>query len=138
MRVFANRRKHEAVTAVAARIAVEGFASFQRLVCADPISKTLELPFIGRITSLHLAKNLGFDVAKPDRHLVRLKDLLGYEDVDTMCSFIAAATGDPVRVVDLVLWRYLERAAHGRFHAETSACPPAFPFAAMPPALFDQ
>jgi len=29
-------------------------------------------PFIGNITKYHLAKNLGFDVVKPDRHLVRL------------------------------------------------------------------
>lgn len=130
-RVFSNQRKHEAVVSVAARIAAEGFAGFQRLIRADPISKVLELPFIGTITSLHLAKNLGFDVAKPDRHLVRLKELLGYKDVNAMCRFMAMATGDPVRVVDLVLWRYLERAAQDGLHVDIMPCRPKLPIATM-------
>lgn len=138
MQVLSNRRKHDAVASVAARIAVDGFSVFQRMMRADPVSTGLELPFIGEITSLHLAKNLGFDVAKPDRHLVRLKELLGYEDVATMCSFMAEATGDPIRVVDLVLWRYLERAADRRLCPESRACLPRVPFAATPLVQFDQ
>lgn len=65
------------------------------------------LPWIGKITKYHLARNLGLDVAKPDRHLVRLADNFGYKDVQTMCEDIAERTGDRIGVVDVVLWRYM-------------------------------
>ncbi|HVY23721.1 MAG TPA: hypothetical protein VG962_10250 [Steroidobacteraceae bacterium] len=58
-----------------------------------------------------MAKNLGFDIAKSDRHLVRLKDALGFNTVDEMCLSIARFSGDAVRVVDVVLWRYMEQSA---------------------------
>lgn len=60
------------------------------------------LPWIGAITQWHLAKNLGHDVAKPDRHLVRIA---GCEGVNELCSRLATAAGDRVATVDLVLWR---------------------------------
>lgn len=62
------------------------------------------LPWIGPITKYHLAKNLGADVAKPDRWLVRLADVEG-ETVDGLCARLAATTGDRVATVDVVLWR---------------------------------
>lgn len=106
---IANRRKHEAVLEVARRVAAVGFSQFRLNLLADPLTYLRLLPFVGPITSVHLAKNLGFDVAKPDRHLVRLQHHLGFTDVGAMCECIASATGDPIRVVDLVLWRFLER-----------------------------
>jgi len=36
-----------------------------------------QLPFIGPVTAFHLAKNLGIEAVKPDRHLCRLSKLLG-------------------------------------------------------------
>lgn len=36
------------------------------------------LPYMGPATSLHLARNLGIDVAKPDRHLKRIAEHFGY------------------------------------------------------------
>jgi hypothetical protein len=62
------------------------------------------LPWIGRITKYHLAKNLGCDVAKPDRWLERLASA---ESTTTasMCSRLAYETGDRVATVDVVLWR---------------------------------
>lgn len=109
MLAIANRRKHEAVLEIARRIAETGFFSFQSNVLADPLNFLQTLPFIGPVTAVHLAKNLGFNLAKPDRHLLRLQQRLGFCDVGAMCAHFASATGDPVRVVDLVLWRYLER-----------------------------
>ena len=64
------------------------------------------LPFIGDITKYHLARNLGIDVAKPDRHLARLAVIFHYDDVQEMCKFISDKTGDRIGVVDVVLWRY--------------------------------
>lgn len=64
------------------------------------------LPFIGNITKYHLARNLGIDVAKPDRHLSRLAVIFRYDDVQKMCKFISDKTGDRIGTVDVVLWRY--------------------------------
>jgi len=63
------------------------------------------IPFIGDITCYHLAKNLGHDVIKPDRHLVRIANECKYPNCNEMCLDISKATGDKVSVVDIVLWR---------------------------------
>ncbi len=64
------------------------------------------LPWIGDITKYHLARNLGIDVAKPDRHLMRIAKKFGYSDVQQMCKEVSEKTGDRIGTVDLVLWRY--------------------------------
>jgi hypothetical protein len=63
------------------------------------------IPFIGGITKYHLAKNLGHDCVKPDRHLVRIAKEYGFTDCVEMCRNISAQTGDKVCVIDIVLWR---------------------------------
>lgn len=62
------------------------------------------IPFIGSITKYHLAKNLGHDCVKPDRHLVRIaKD---YNTTpDELCEAISKETGEKKCVVDIVIWR---------------------------------
>lgn len=77
-----------------------------RTVLSDVLKILDELPWIGPITKYHLAKNLGFQVAKPDRHLVRIAKHFGYRDVQVMCAEIGNSTGDSIPVVDLILWRY--------------------------------
>ena len=47
-------------------------------------------------------------VAKPDRHLLRIVDGVGWSDVQGMCEAISNMTGDSIAVVDLVLWRFAE------------------------------
>ena len=111
MHAFGNRKKHEAVLEISSRVAQCGFDNFKDQMLSDPLPWLSQLPYIGAVTSLHLAKNLGFDLAKPDRHLVRLKDRLGFSDVHTMCDHMALTTGDSIRVIDLVLWRYMEQHA---------------------------
>ncbi|MDD5454173.1 MAG: hypothetical protein PHW62_01555 [Candidatus Ratteibacteria bacterium] len=63
------------------------------------------LPMIGEITKYHLARNLGMDVAKPDRHLVRLMKKFEFNDVQKMCRYVADITGDRIGTVDVVMWR---------------------------------
>ena len=65
------------------------------------------LPYMGPATSLHLARNLGIDVAKPDRHLVKIANHFGYghTDVQTMCEHISKQMGERVGTIDIVLWR---------------------------------
>lgn len=62
------------------------------------------LPWVGQITKWHLAKNLGADVAKPDRWLIRVAEATG-ETVQGLCARIAKESGDRIATVDLVLWR---------------------------------
>lgn len=64
------------------------------------------LPHIGIITKYHLAKNLGIQVAKPDRHLVRVAEQFLYKNPQEMCEFISKHTGDNIITIDVVIWRY--------------------------------
>jgi len=105
--VFANRKKIDAIASVAIKINSIGFAEIQKRILMHPMDELKNLPFIGPITSYHLAKNLGLDVAKPDRHLVRIANKLGYLDVQQLCMEIAQVTGEVLTVIDLVLWRFV-------------------------------
>lgn len=104
--VFNNRRKLSAIVNVARRIERVGFAELKHRIIGEPVIELRHFPYIGDVTVWHLAKNLGFDVAKPDRHLIRLARRHGFGDAHALCSALSHATGEPVRVVDLVLWRY--------------------------------
>lgn len=79
-------------------------ASFRVEAPADPIAWCESLPWIGKITKYHLAKNLGVDVAKPDRWLVRLAAAEN-TTVNELCASLARETGDRIATVDVVLWR---------------------------------
>jgi hypothetical protein len=46
-------------------------------------------PMIGPVTSFNLAKNIGLDVAKADRHLSRLAANVGFSDVPSLCRCIS-------------------------------------------------
>jgi hypothetical protein len=104
---FGNSRKIDAIISVAEVIACNGFESLKARIIEDPVRHLQELPFVGPTTSWHLAKNLGYNVAKPDRHLVRLSNALRFEDAHALCSAIAAETGENSSTVDIVLWRFL-------------------------------
>jgi DnaJ-domain-containing protein 1 len=71
-----------------------------------PLVALRTLPFIGPVTQFHLAKNIGLDVAKPDRHLVRIAQLFQFASVQDLCETIANQAGTRVAVVDLVFWRF--------------------------------
>ena len=62
------------------------------------------LPWIGHITKYHLAKNLGLDVVKPDRHLVRIASSYGKSPLE-LCEKLARETGYRIGTVDLIIWR---------------------------------
>ena len=66
-------------------------------------------------------KNLGFDVVKPDRHLLRLASSLGFDSPEELCAEIAYEFGEPAAVVDIVLWRYCTLLP---FHAKMSSGQP--------------
>lgn len=103
---FNNPKKIEAIIALAKAIEQSGFEKYATQIQAQPKEVLMQIPFIGETTAYHLMKNLGFDVAKPDRHLVRIAARFGFNDVHKFCARISRHTGDPVAVVDLVLWRH--------------------------------
>lgn len=65
-----------------------------------------KLPYIGDITKYHLARNIGLDVAKPDRHMIRIAEKYGYNDVNDMCQALANVVNERIGVIDTILWRY--------------------------------
>jgi hypothetical protein len=80
-------------------------ASGLRRALLEPEPFLRSLPYIGQVTWRHLAKNLGADVAKADRHLARLAQATG-RSVDALCGEIADWLGEPTAVVGVVLWRW--------------------------------
>lgn len=80
-------------------------ALFEQFTAApDKLAFCATLPWIGQITKFHLAKNLGVDCAKPDIHLGRVADFYSTTPA-ALCAALAAATGDRVATVDMVIWR---------------------------------
>lgn len=78
------------------------FAKWQH--AEDKMQCLREIPFIGDITCWHLAKNLGEDVVKPDRHLVRIANQ--YDTTpNELCEKLSKETGEKKCVIDIVLWR---------------------------------
>lgn len=102
---FGHEGKIDAILRIADTARRLGATGLEQKLC-DPEPFLLSLPYIGPVTWRHLAKNLGVPVAKADRHLVRLAAATGRNDVDGMCAEISDWLGEPVAVVDVVLWRW--------------------------------
>lgn len=104
--VFSHRLKLSAIVQTAMLLDDWSFERFAVQLRIEGVVFLERLPFIGSITSWHLAKNIGLNVAKPDRHMIRLASKFGYSDVQIMCTDIANVTGDEMSVADLILWRF--------------------------------
>lgn len=72
----------------------------------DKIKYLKTIPFIGDITKYHLARNIGIDTVKPDRHLMRLAKRFGFKSPLEMCKAIQEITEERLGVIDVILWRY--------------------------------
>ena len=106
LKYFNNKKKINAIIETSKIIYDKKFNVFWKEIQNNDIDYLKQLPYIGPITSYHLAKNIGFSVSKPDRHLVKLAKLLCYNSVDDMCHAICFLADEPINVIDLVLWRY--------------------------------
>jgi len=107
--VFNHRAKAEAVIAGAEKI-MEDMPLVDKLapMSEDEVLQYFEsYRFIGKITRYHLARNVGYDVVKPDRHLVRLAKFCGFEDPIELVESISKATGERKMFIDYILWRWL-------------------------------
>lgn len=105
-KVFRGERKLDAMVKVCRIVRERGWAEVKQVIQELGVIALREYPFMGPITSYHLAKNIGLDVVKPDRHLVRMAEAAKCLSPHDLCMRIKAETGDKVSVVDMVLWRY--------------------------------
>jgi len=108
IQVFGHREKINSIIDAAVYVNEVGFDFVKAKILEGGPEWLTRFRFIGKITCFHLARNLGLDFVKPDRHLVRIADFWGYDEPATMCKAIEAVTGDRIGVVDLVLWRWAE------------------------------
>jgi len=106
MHAFAHAGKLSAIAANCLMLSEDGLEPWKRALLAHGPPWLMRFRYIGPVTCWHLAKNIGLDVVKPDRHLVRMARASGMRDVTSFCSLFAQMTGDRLAVVDLVLWRY--------------------------------
>jgi hypothetical protein len=103
---FRHERKIEAIAQSAQIVHEKGIENLREEIACDPMTTLQQFPYIGPITRFHFAKNIGLSFTKPDRHLCRLAQLSGYDQPSDLCGVISAYIGDPITVVDLVLWRF--------------------------------
>lgn len=104
--VFNHPAKIRAIGDLCERVATCTFPQILKQIEASGIDFLQTFEFIGPVTRFHLAKNIGLDVVKPDRHLLRMAAATGCSHPNELCRHIAEVTGDKVSVIDLVLWRY--------------------------------
>lgn len=103
--VFKHPGKARAIAAVWKR-RDELFEAYE--LAADKVRFCATLPWVGPVTSYHLAKDLGADLAKPDVHLARLARR-DRTTVERMCRRLARQTGYRVATIDTILWRACEQ-----------------------------
>ena len=104
--VFRHEKKMNAIITIAEQICAYGFKNFKTHIENEGVEFIQTLPFMGRATSYHLAKNIGLDVVKPDRHLMRVAATTGYNSPRLLCETISESVGDRISVIDLVIWRF--------------------------------
>jgi hypothetical protein len=98
---FNNKKKTDAIYFVINNLTAI-FHNYKN--AQDKISFLEKLPFIGPTTKYHLARNLGHNICKPDRHLVRISESY-HITPNELCSSVSEISGDPIGVVDVILWR---------------------------------
>ena len=106
LQVFNHLAKVRAIGSMCKRVCDISFPTVLQKIQTEDVSFLRTFDFVGPVTSFHLAKNLGLDVVKPDRHLIRMASAARCSCPEELCKTIAEITGDKLAVVDLILWRY--------------------------------
>jgi len=106
MRIFGHKGKINAILTIASVVLECGFQRIKERLAHDGVEFIRSLPYMGPATSLHLAKNIGLQTAKPDRHLCRLAQAAGYNSTEALCRRVSEFVADSVPVIDIVFWRY--------------------------------
>ena len=103
------RNRFSAKKQAAISIAKENFVRWfgELKVAKDPVKYLNTLPLIGNVMKWHLARNLGIDCVKTDRHLIALAGEYGFKDPWEMCDCIQKSyPADRLGTIDVVLWRW--------------------------------
>jgi hypothetical protein len=106
LRCFGHEAKIKAISKIAESVFSQGFDAVRTSILIHGTEYLAEFPYIGPATKYHLAKNIGLQAVKPDRHLLRIADKAGYNSPYSLCADISNVVGDKLSVVDLVIWRY--------------------------------
>jgi hypothetical protein len=104
--IFSNRKKINALIEMALYLNTSNISVEVNNIKLNGLEYLQSFKFLGPATSNHFAKNIGFNFAKPDRHLIRIASKLGYSCVNTLCESISLVVGEKKSVIDIVLWRY--------------------------------
>lgn len=99
--VFKHKGKAEAILNMTL-VKDELFTMYQG--AEDKLIFLESLSYIGEVTKYHLAKNLGVDTAKPDRHLVRIAKQFNMTCFE-LCEKLSKEMGLRIATIDVVLWR---------------------------------
>ena len=116
LKIFKNKKKVESIAKVYNKYS-DNQEALEELVSRGE-EGLIELPFIGKTTVKHLARNIGVErVAKPDLHMLRFSEANGFgsgpEAVRRMVEWFAdriageGRTDVDVGTADFVLWLYL-------------------------------
>ncbi|MCC7004141.1 MAG: hypothetical protein IT357_18445 [Gemmatimonadaceae bacterium] len=103
---FGHRGKIDAILDFVQFVSVNGGEALRKGVREEGPAFLVQFDYLGPATSAHLAKNLGWDGPKADRHLVRIAEAMGFKAVESLVSAIALHVDDASAVIDLVLWRF--------------------------------
>lgn len=68
-------------------------------------NQLLKLPYIGNITVWHLMRNIGIDCYKPDRHIIKLSEIMHIKPDDIFSTIIKSGAAKYIGVADVILWR---------------------------------
>jgi endonuclease III len=104
--IFNNKNKINAIFKTIYYIHDKGFNYVKYNILEGGIDYLKSFPFIGEATCFHLAKNIGLSYAKPDRHLLRISEQIGFSSPNELCRLISENICEKIQVVDLVIWRY--------------------------------
>jgi len=105
--IIAHKGKVKAIIDAARTIRDLDWPEFKEEVKTDFMTLK-RFPYIANETVYHLARNMGFDVIKPDRHLKKMA--ARYElDPFTMCNRIKDETGLSLHMIDTIIWRASEQ-----------------------------
>lgn len=104
--IFNNKHKIKALLDTSLIVYSLGFETIKIQIQKKELIYLKTFKFIGDTTCYHLAKNIGLEFAKPDRHLLRISKEIGFDSPHTLCKIISDYISEKIQVVDLVLWRY--------------------------------
>lgn len=101
-----NKAKLRAIIEVSKSLTPEYLMRLREISSIDEVrDHLLKLPYIGKVTVWHLMRNIGFDCYKPDRHIVKLSELLSVPHSDIFNVLKNEGMVELIGVADVILWR---------------------------------